>query len=79
MQIKIGEKMADKTVQIPFVGKLYPSPDRVTRIEAYEKDWSTLEVGMLNLSKGMHQLKVFRTAGDPTAPFELKSVLIEKL
>jgi len=79
IQIRIGEKMANKTVQIPFIGKLYPSPDRVTRIEAYEKDWSTLEVGMLNLSKGMHQLKVFRTAGAPTAPFELKSVLIEKL
>ena len=71
--------MTGKSVQVPFTGKLYPSPDRVTRIEAYEKDWSTLEVGTLNLSKGMHQLKVFRTAGNPTAPFELKSVLIEKL
>ncbi len=79
MQIKIGDKMTGKSVEVPFTGKLYPSPDRVTRIEAYEKDWSTLEVGTLNLTKGMHQLKVFRTAGTPTAPFELKSVLVEKL
>ncbi len=48
------------------------------RIEAYEKDWATVFMGRVTLPKGQQKVKV-RTVGRAPVPFELKSVLIEKL
>jgi len=79
LQVNIDGEKTQMNVQVPFTGKVYPSPDRVTRIEAYEKDWAMLDMGTLHLSKGRHNVVVRKGAGNPTSPFELKSVLIQKL
>lgn len=79
IQVSIDNKKVKQVVFVPFTGKLYPSPDRVIRIEAYEKEWSKLEIGKLNLAKGLHKVTVSLANGKPTTPFELKSVILEKL
>lgn len=71
-----GEKL-EKPIQKAYVGPVYPSPDRVKRIEAFEKDWATVNLGQLTLPKGVHKLYVHGVGNSPV-PFELKSVLMEK-
>jgi arylsulfatase A len=78
MQISINDKKIRKIVSVPFTGKLYPSPDRVLRIEAYEKEWKHLKVGRIHLSKGFHKVTVSLAGGKPATPLELKSVLLQK-
>lgn len=56
----------------------FPSPDRVPRIEVYEKAWAPLELGMLPLEKGRTRLTV-RTSGAPDGPFELKAVRLRRV
>lgn len=78
IQVRIGAQTLEKPIANAFVGNLYPSPDRVTRIEAYEKDWATVPMGQVTLPKGQQKVQV-RVNGKAPVPFELKSVLIEKL
>jgi len=78
LQVSIDDKKIKRIVSVPFTGKLYPSPDRVLRIEAYEKDWKQLKIGQVKLSEGFHKVTVRLAGGTPTTPFELKSVLLQK-
>lgn len=79
LRVEVDGQKTEKTVQAAFAGKVYPSPDRVTRIEAYEKEWGLLDLGELKLVKGVHKVKIYRTNGNPTAPFELKALVLKKL
>ena len=55
-----------------------PSPDRVPRIEVYEKAWAPLELGTLALEEGPARLTV-RTSGAPAGPFELKALRLRRV
>lgn len=78
MQVQVGTQTLEKPITNAFVGTPYPSPDRVTRIEAYEKDWATVPMGQVTLAKGQQKVQV-RVGGKAPVPFELKSVRLEKL
>lgn len=78
MQVIIAGKTLEKPIEKAFVGTLHSSPDRVKRIEAFEKDWATVELGQVALPKGTHVLRV-QGESRATAPFELLSVFVEKL
>lgn len=79
LRVEVDGQRTEKKVQAAFSGKPYPSPDRVTRIEAYEKEWNLLDIGELKLVKGVHKVKVYRIDGSPTGPFELKALVLKKL
>ena len=78
MQLGVAGNTLKAPISQSFVGKLYDSPDRIGRIEAFEKDWATSVLGRLSLPKGRHTLSVRGVTGMPV-PFELKSVLMERL
>ncbi|NNJ24564.1 arylsulfatase [Alienimonas chondri] len=62
------------TVERAFDPPLYPSPDRFTRPEAYEKPWATLNLGTVLLREGTEtlRLKAIKKPGE-TMP-EVKAV-----
>lgn len=53
-----------------------PSPDRFSRTEVYELEWSNLDVGELQLEEGRQTLRVKLSVPNPS--FELKSVTLKR-
>jgi arylsulfatase A len=43
-------------IKEPYQSPVFPSPDRVKRIEAYEKAWKLIAIGSIYLSKGKYKL-----------------------
>lgn len=78
MQVDISGKTLTSTISTAFEGSLYPSPDRVERIEAFEKDWALLSLGKIKITKGRKKLYVRKPGTGSSQPFELKSVIIKQ-
>jgi hypothetical protein len=56
-----------------------PSPDRVTRIEVYEKEWARLKMGSLNIPSG-EQTIVLKAAKIPSGLVgEIKGVELKRI
>jgi hypothetical protein len=47
-----GEQALEAILKEPFDPPFLPSPDRIQRIEVYEKPWARLELGVMNLEAG---------------------------
>ncbi|MHC4738466.1 MAG: arylsulfatase [Planctomycetota bacterium] len=56
-----------------------PSPDRVKRIEVYEKVWSSLSVGTVRLKKGRTRLAVRAVTKPGEKVMDLKAVQIRRI
>ena len=55
-----------------------PSPDRVKRIEVYEKEWKSLSVGTLAIPEGTTRLTVRALSKPGDTVMDLKSVVLER-
>lgn len=77
--VSINNQKLSKIIDKSYTGKLLPSPDRVQRIEAFEKDWDVFKMGNVNLAKGTYKLSVRSVGKDVPGKLELKSLLIHKL
>lgn len=77
LAIKVAGQTRQVPVQSAFLGKLTPLRDRVDRPEAPLKEWATLEVGAIDIPKGIHTLTI-HSVGTAPVPFELKSVQLQK-
>ncbi len=56
LQTSQSEVMA--TIDKPFDPDYIPSPDRVTRIEVYEKDWARLDLGEIKVLPGREVITI---------------------
>lgn len=77
--IAFNDQKLEKKVTKNYTGMLIPSPDRVPRIEAYEKEWEYFNMGKIKLAKGIYKLSVRATGKMVTGPLELKSLIVHRL
>jgi arylsulfatase A len=52
LQIHCADESTSAIISEAHDPEYIPSPDRVTRIEVYEKEWARLQMGNLNISSG---------------------------
>jgi arylsulfatase A len=78
IKVIVDNQVLSKKLDKSYLGKVIPSPDRVQRIEAYEKDWGLFNLGTLELKKGIHQLSIQTEGRTMVEKLELKSLLITK-
>ena len=78
VRVEAGGVHAEATIRKAHDPEPLPSPDRVPRIEVYEKVWAPLELGTLRLEEGATRLTV-RTAAPLQEPLELKAVRLRRL
>ena len=79
IRISIGGQKLSRVLNESFTGKLIPSPDRVKRIEAYQKDWGLFTMGKVKLKLGTYKLRVQSIGKEVTGKLELKSLIIHQL
>jgi arylsulfatase A-like enzyme len=60
LQVSIARNMAESRLTSPHDPEYLPSPDRVPRIEVYEKHWASLPLGRLEFPAG-NQTLVLKT------------------
>lgn len=75
----IGNQKLSRVLDKSFSGKPIYSPDRVKRIEAYQKEWGLFNMGKIKLLKGIYKLSVQTEGKDVAGKFQLKSVILRKL
>ncbi|MFI3299370.1 MAG: sulfatase-like hydrolase/transferase [Rikenellaceae bacterium] len=61
-----------------FEGELLPSPDRVQRVEAYERTWGSADLGAIKLSKGQHTINLDFVKDGLQGDLQVKSIRIKK-
>ncbi|MFW5761744.1 MAG: DUF5077 domain-containing protein, partial [Cyclobacteriaceae bacterium] len=74
VQVTIGKKSIETTIDEPFAGEQIESPDRVPRKEVYERTWGNLEVGTMQLEPGAYELRVTASGIPNQSAMELKGV-----
>lgn len=57
--VEIDNQRIHAVIEQAFNPPLLPSPDRVKRKEAYEKEWAIMELGNISVPKGEHWIKIF--------------------
>ncbi|GAA4454235.1 sulfatase-like hydrolase/transferase [Nibrella saemangeumensis] len=70
---------ATQTISRDFVGKTLPSPDRVKRIEAFEKEWARISLGKIKLSKGTVALTLKTPDLPAGAALEVKALVLSHM
>jgi len=79
VRVEAGGKAVEGVVNRGQDPTPIPSPDRVPRIEADEKNWAPLPLGTLELDKGRTTLKLHATEIPHASALELKAVRLEKI
>ncbi|MDH3712095.1 MAG: arylsulfatase, partial [Cyclobacteriaceae bacterium] len=69
--VRAGQQEINATITRAFDPDYIPSPDRVPRIEVYEKEWARLEIGSVTLPAGRLQvvLKALEVPGSQVCEF----------
>jgi arylsulfatase A len=78
-QLKIADQTLNAKVTIPHDPNLFHSPDRSTRIEAYEKTWAPLKMGTLHLTPCKTQLTLKALTKPGPQLIELKAIHLKKI
>jgi len=58
ISVRLGEQSIQATVTDSFDPPFLPSPDRVKRKEAYEKEWANMRLGAIRIPGGKHHIKL---------------------
>lgn len=72
-----GEEISE-VINEAFDPEFVPSPDRVTRGEVYEKDWSHISLGRLTLEEGIQKISLTAVPIPGKPGIELKSLILTK-
>ena len=77
--VQIGEQTLQEHIEQAHDPEPVPSPDRVPRNEVYEKTWTPLQLGQLELNEGRQQVKVkvLRKPGDQV--MDLKAIQVTSI
>ncbi|MDW7690326.1 arylsulfatase [Flammeovirgaceae bacterium SG7u.111] len=78
IQLTAGENKVVGKIIKPFDPSYYPSPDRISRKEVYEKDWETVELGEIEISPGVRQLTIRATEVPTSQVGEFKNLTLIK-
>jgi len=79
VRVEIGGDSSEGIVRNAHNPKPVPSPDRVKRIEVYEKIWSSLSVGTVRLKKGRTTLAVRALTKPGEKIMDLKAVQVRRI
>ena len=79
VEVRVGNASAKATIREAHDPPLIDSPDRIKRIEVYEKEWKRLTVGEVTLSKGEADLIVRANSRPGEQVMELKAVRLTKI
>ncbi|MBX2844193.1 MAG: sulfatase-like hydrolase/transferase, partial [Flammeovirgaceae bacterium] len=79
VQVKSNSQKVSGKVEKAFDPEVIPSPDRVKRKEAYEKEWASMDLGNLELDKGKTKIVVKASDIPNLEAFDLKAVILEKV
>lgn len=78
MVTAVEGKTVSRKLNSDFLKEVIPSPDRVKRIEAFEKNWAVFSVGNLHLSKGISKLILKTPDLNDNAVLEVKAIRLKK-
>jgi arylsulfatase A len=56
ISVSAADKREEASLSIPHDPEYLPSPDRIQRIEVYEKEWARLELGSLTIPQGNQRI-----------------------
>lgn len=76
IQLSTGSSALKATIQEAFDPPMLPSPDRVTRKEAYEKEWRLVELGEISVPAGVSTLRLSALSVKADEVAEIKSVVL---
>ena len=79
MRVEIGGESSEDVVRNAHNPRPIPSPDRVKRIEVYEKIWSSLSLGTVKLKKGRTRLAVRAVTKPGEKVMDLKAVQVRRI
>jgi len=79
VRVEIGGESSAGIVRNAHNPKPVSSPDRVKRIEVYEKIWSSLSVGTVKLKKGRTRLAVKAVTKPGEKVMDLKAVQVRRI
>ncbi len=79
IRISVGGKSLTATVDKAYDPDLFPNRDRAPRSGEIEKPWATLEVGHLNLKKGVDTLTLSADHMPGSQVMEVREVILERI
>ncbi len=79
VRITVGGKSLQAVVERPYNPDFFPNYDRAPRSGEIEKPWSTLEVGSLNLKKGVDTLTFSADHMPGSQVMEVRKLILERI
>jgi arylsulfatase A len=79
VRIEAGKDSIEGRVDKAHDPDYIPSPDRYPRVEAYEKEWAFLDLGVIEMMKGRTQFKVKALSKPGDQVIELKDVILTRI
>ncbi len=76
--VTTGDQAVQATIDKAFDPEYLPSPDRVPRIEVFEKMWATLDLGKIQLVPGANSLQLQASLVSGSQVCEFKEIVLEK-
>lgn len=79
IQLTSGKDQVSKIISQAYDPEYIPSPDRIPRIEVYEKEWAQQSLGTIELAEGQQRLVLRATSVAHQEVAELKNLTLKKV
>ena len=79
VQLEAGDNILIDTLSTAFDPAYIPSPDRIQRIEVYEKEWAKTYLGDISLQSGSQTLSLSAQQISGNQVAEVKGLILEKV
>ena len=79
IRVTVNENELEAIVDQPFDPALFPNHDRAPRAGELEKPWATLEVGQMELDRGVTKLILSADQMPGTQVMEVREVILERV
>lgn len=79
IRVGVNEKELKAVVDKPFDPALFPNRDRAPRAGELEKPWATLELGKMEINRGITKLVLSAEKMPGTQVIEVREIILEKV
>ncbi len=79
IQLEVGNNLLVNTLSTAFNPAAIPSPDRIQRIEVYEKDWAKIYLGDISLQAGSQTISLSASQIVGSQVAEVKGLVLERV
>ncbi len=79
IQLEVGNNLLVDTLSTAFNPAAIPSPDRIQRIEVYEKDWAKIYLGDISLQAGSQTISLSASQIVGRQVAEVKGLVLERV